>query len=257
MRENFGFSHTGDIITSNNQESLLQACIILILVSGGFCWNSRESYHLSTYADCGRWHTRSLTALCPVLNVLFIFQCFWSKHASDNFPLLFTAAVLSQFRDELLVCSTNEELLQVSTLAISAPKLWPPNCIVHAYSISNAVLTESQWQDTTACCTVSCSVNIWEIEVWWLLSSWHQGSETLLSIERVYCEGTLKNAHTSTVTLLSSRTLLHCLFMSPFFSPFQQSLLSNESYAPPPLVGFVRTRQKFTTLHSNKIEVRR
>lgn len=132
MRENFGFSHTGDIITSNNQESLLQACIILILVSGGFYWNSRESYHLSTYADCGRWHTRSLTALCPVLNVLFIFQCFWSKHASDNFPLLFTAAVLSQFRDELLVCSTNEELLQVSTLAISAPKLWPPNCIVHA-----------------------------------------------------------------------------------------------------------------------------
>lgn len=125
------------------------------------------------------------------------------------------------------------------------------------YSILNAVLTESQWQDTTACCAVSCSVNIWEIEVWWLLSSWHQGSETLLSIERVYCDGTLKNANTSTATLLSSRTLLHCLFTSPFFSPFQQSLLSNESYAPPPLVGFVRTRQKFTTLHSNKIEVRR
>ena len=34
-----------------------------------------------------------------------------------------------------------------------------------------------------------------------------------------------------------------------------QHLISSEGCAPPPLVGFVRTRQKLSTLHSNRIEV--
>ncbi len=34
-----------------------------------------------------------------------------------------------------------------------------------------------------------------------------------------------------------------------------QYLVSDEGCAPPPLVGFVRTRQRISTLYSNKISV--
>ena len=39
---------------------------------------------------------------------------------------------------------------------------------------------------------------------------------------------------------------IHCII---------QHLVSSEGCAPPPLVGFVRTRQRLSTLHSNKIKV--
>ena len=72
------------------------------------------------------------------------------------------AAVLHQFRDELLVCSTNEELLQVCTLTCIVDKFDLINISLHCVLLKflSAVLAESQWQDTTACCTVACSVNL-------------------------------------------------------------------------------------------------
>jgi hypothetical protein len=112
-----------------------------------------------------------------------LWECFWSCHATEHFPLLFTASVLHYFRELLLQYSNFEQLMQFSQ-------------------------------------------NL-------------QGKVPL------------------TLILSQAIALLEHL-KSDDYCPYEiKFLISNDVCAPPPLVGFVRTRQKVTSLYSKKTEVQR
>ena len=86
-------------------------------------------------------------------------QCFWSCHATEHFPLLFTASVLHYFRELLLQYNNFEQLMQVMTTDY---------CIsdaLHHFISMRAVFPEPPGKDTTDSDTLTSNSSLGAPEI--------------------------------------------------------------------------------------------